>query len=528
MDQNLSMKSTLLSLLLVFSAIPFLPTATAATVTLADQQVLTSSVYADTINLPLGATVYFAGDITLSANSQLRIEGSLRSAQATAYDITLVGGNVVISGTVVAGDGQDAGVATGHAFASGQRGGDGGSITVTWPALKTFTLAEGAIIRSGDGGDGGDANVTSNESSPMSISATGGDGGNGGGIAIAGTTALIYGVLDLGSGGEGGYAHSWSIAGTPPADNGTTNATGGDGGAAGSASLPASFSVTGLVASGVLVNGNGGPGGVALAPSVIEIPTGESDSDVGGAGCDAGVRSSPSGARGYTACNGGSAYAEGGKGGPGLSGGTGGAAWAYGGRGGRGGTGVSSGAAALGTNCILRSDGTNCPGVVGGMGGYGGIGGYASAYGGEGGVGVLAGGRGGAAHAYGGNGGQGGDGGRGGGIAVWDQVAFHTDLFFCVVDIADRVVDGCVTWLISLPTYDHIVCGGGGDKGIGGWGAGATAEGGKGGTGASAGGAGADDPHPGSIGARGARGADGSYYMGNPGWDECLAAEYDW
>lgn len=348
-------------------------------------------------------------------------------------------------------------------------------------------------------------------------------------VTLSGATALFNGVLDLGDGGDGGYAAAWAREGTQPADNGTANATGGNGGSSGSASVPSGFTLVGLSASGHLINGVGGTGGEGQAVDLDTDPNGQPAWGYGSDGCNAGDRNSPYAARGWTACSGGSATAEGGPGGAGLTGGRGGSAFADGGDGGSGGRGVNSGAALYGTDCVLYSStSTNCPGAAGGPGGYGGNGGSATARGGNGGLGVLNGGRGGDATSYGGTGGRGGNGGRGGGMAVWDQTAFTTELFFCVVDAVQSQMDGCVEFLISLPTYDNLVCGAGGYQGQGGYGGWTSTTVGSGGAGGlSKGGSGTGSANAGGQGAWGDRGANGQYWNGGY-YDMCASASFPW
>lgn len=387
---------------IVVGLVPLLGTPTGLAtdnVVLTDGTVLTSNLHGRTITVPVGAQVYFAADVTLSADTSIDIRGRLVDATTSgnAFDITLNAPDVSISGSVVTRSGQAASASTGDGVVAAANGYDAGDVRVQWAALGVFTLAEGAFIETGAGGAGGNAVATSTPSGPASIEAHGGTGGRGGDILLQGSATVLYGVFKVGNGGAGGDARS-SIPEGSAALGGTRYAYGGAGGRSGDLALPTGVTLTTLYNAGKIEGGVGGAGGSAGAIDNVETPA--------ACGQNGYHSSSDSVTRnGGNGCDGGYDEDKGGAGAPGLiDGGTGGPAWAYGGDGGRGGHGADG-----------VDSGNGCDGyVIGGNGGRGGRGGNARAEGGNGGWGNIRGGRGGDASTFPGDGGRGGDGGDGG------------------------------------------------------------------------------------------------------------------
>lgn len=390
------------AILLIAGSIIPQKSATAAdgeSVSLVDGQVLTESIFAKNITIPVGATVYWAGDITLSAEVLLNIEGQLRAQESgVAYNITLSGGSLVVTGNIIARNGANGFDSTGNADTVGGAGSAGGHISISWPALESFTLATGGMIRSGDGGRGGNANTTANATSPLAVSATGGQGAPGGDVSLNGASAFINGDIRVGDGGSGGSASTWTLESRTFHEEHWANSTGGAAGASGKLLLPSSYTILGLHQTGQLTGGRGGDGGSAISDGEVAMA----------ASCGAAGYHSSNDLEtryGQSGCHGESRAATGANGADGIiAGGNGEQAIVAGGDGTTGGSGADGEVVASG--CAVY--------VIPGWGGEGGHGGRASATGGNGGFGAYIGGRGGDATADAGNGGAGGKTGNGG------------------------------------------------------------------------------------------------------------------
>lgn len=366
-------------------------------VVLTDGTVLTASISATSITVPVGASVRYAADIVLEATGSIVIEGQLLgngpSGGANAFGISLVAGSVTVTGSVVGAPGLSRAAETSSSSTTGTAGGDGGSVAISWGSLSTLNLASGARIESGAGGNGADVTVTAVSGAPSELTATGGAGGRGGDLTLNGVAAVFNGNLVLGNGGSGGKGEVTAPGDTIPEASALTG-VGGNGGSSGAIQLPPSYTVAQMYGT-KLSGGAGGSGGEGLA-SAAAACTGSN-----------GVYPNINGGRG---CDGASATGRGGPGGCSTSastvcliGGPGGTGWGYAQDAGSGGRGANGQVSLTNPNSIL-----------GGNGGAGGTGGYGQGIGGTGGSGVLRGGRGGDAHAAGGWGGNGGNGGNSG------------------------------------------------------------------------------------------------------------------
>lgn len=377
-------------------------------VVLEDGTILTESISATTITLPVGASVQYAADVTLSATDSIYVRGLLTgavqpAALGRAYDLMLSAGrSIEVTGAIVAKPGLGGSSATGATSATGGVGSRGGSLQLTWGSLGSLTLAEGARLESGDGGSGGFATVTTGAASGNAPSATGGAGGVGGDLKLQGTTWFMYGILDFGSGGIGGSATATGTSSWPAQDGSSLTATGGEGGPVGTLVLPTGASASVLYNAGKLVGGAGGNGGSATAENPLDAPPQCSQPanwddhasilGIGGNGCR-GSNANANGANGGCQTGSGSVC---------LVGGNGGNANAVAGDGGTGGRGAHGQVASY----------ADYP--MGGRGGQGGNGGDATAVGGNGKSATIRGGNGGDAYASGGDTGDGGEGGDGG------------------------------------------------------------------------------------------------------------------
>lgn len=379
-----------------------------ADVVLEDGTIVTESISAHTITVPVGASVQYAADVSLSATDSIYIRGLLTgAAQPTtlgrAYDLILSASrSIEVTGAIVAKPGFSGSSATDSTSATGGPGSRGGSVQLTWGNLGSLTLGEGARIESGDGGTGGSATVTAGSASGNAPVAAGGAGGVGGDLQLEGTTWVIYGVLDFGAGGPGGAASATGTSSWPAQEDAGLTATGGDGGSVGTLVLPTGASASVLYNAGKLVGGAGGNGGSATAENPLDAPPGcgqpanwnqhASTLGVGGNGCR-GSNANSYGGNGGCQTGTGSACLVGGNGGPGN---------AVAGDGGTGGRGAHGLVASYGAY------------PMGGRGGRGGNGGNAFAQGGSGRSATIQGGNGGDAYASGGDSGDGGNGGDGG------------------------------------------------------------------------------------------------------------------
>lgn len=384
------------------------------------------------IHVPANVVVTVPDALVLNADCLILVEGQIigqdaASTLASGASIHLQsGGDVIIWGRIVAGDGTDAPSATVSVPGSvGDVGGPGGNVQLTAGFSGALILHPSAYVKSGDGGRGGGVRAILASADPVvsTFDATGGAGGQGGALYTNAFATTIQGTLDLGAGGAGGRGYALVMPGiSPPAGGGTVQAKGGMGGAAGTLTLPPGFSPFTLWQLGVLVGGEGGNTGPANAygshypTSGDDATLDETNSDLYAAQCgqnpgEPGGDSGAPGVPGADGCQGWHARAEGQKGGLGLVGGDGEdveAEAGTGGNGGRGGPGSK-------LNCTyypgIFSD---CQVHYGEEGGRGGHGGNAGAYGGQGGDGLIRGGQGGDAYARGGSGGTGGRGGTGG------------------------------------------------------------------------------------------------------------------
>lgn len=380
----------------------------------------------DRIIVPAGVTVRATGPLVLQATALIHVAGdivadpaSMPGAPGTSIRLAS-GGDVLMEGRVVAGDGASAEARELHvASAAGDMGGAGGSVYVSTGPLGLFTLAPNGLIQSGNGGVGGEVRLIQAQGDVPSttLSAAGGNGGAGGAISIDAITATFHGRVAIGTGGKGGVGYALSYPETLAASPGSTvTATGGDGGAAGNLALPLGMTVFTLHDLGILEGGTGGDGGDGYAFSSA-VPNGlygaegqPMTQDYSWTPCGGTTPDSPF--RGPTGCRGAWASAQGGRGGDGpVGGGKGGAGTSIGGPGGPGGTGAPGST----IDCTYFGPGaSNCQDHTGQQGGDGGPGGSSTARGGLGGNGLIQGGQGGDARSRGGDGGWGGKGGKGG------------------------------------------------------------------------------------------------------------------
>ncbi|HVL47218.1 MAG TPA: hypothetical protein VM889_01535 [Candidatus Thermoplasmatota archaeon] len=420
-------------------------------------------VYAyQSITIPAGVTVTADLVFELHGVEEVIVEGRIEATPGTA--VTVTSDHLIsVEGEIWGGHGLAGTPSALPTLSLGGRGGDAPPVILNSPRGVIAVGGDG-IIASGDGGSGGDATAVAEFDAGIADPvAVGGPGGRGGDLVLDARFLSMNGLLILGNGGAGGsalaHARAGSIAAYGP---GEIRATGGEGGASGILSLPPGHVPTVLFANGKASGGAGGEGGSAAAcVGIFSNPCeGEPGDDAptqyGTGGC-----SYPSFSQtgpGRDACKGKDARGEGGSGGPGeFIGGRGGSVDAvYGGNGGRGEGGVIAC-----TSC--RTDGRPA-----GWGGHGGNGGMATGQGGQGGVGGVLGGAGGPVNrdVKGGMGGRGGDGG-GGRFGNGDGYTRCDSVNFCYRPPND-------------PSNVCLYPGAKGEKGYGGW---AWAAGGQGGRG---------------------------------------------
>lgn len=357
---------------------------------LADGRVLDAPLHAQSIVVPIGATVYVHEDVLLQAEVSIVIEGTIiglprqGSGPDRGHGIHLSAGTLIdVAGTIRGGAGRSLEqVATNV----GERGGRGSTILLEAPVVFVDGLVmAGAGGRSGPaakGGQGGEVVVHGAFRSrrvddvATIIGGTGGPGGDSTGLPRAtdggdgGNVVLLEAFMGVpiaegservaeaapsahwffqtsGSGGQGGPCQ--------PGLNGASggNSTGGSGangsnGAHGSTTAPAGQP-----------GGNGGAGGNS---------SGANGTDAGNGGNCCGSTKGPGGSGG-TGGKGGN-----GKGGPGGSGGNGYFDGEISGAGGTGGNGGPGGNGTGGNGAKGGNGGIGCPGGDGGAGGAAGTG----------------------------------------------------------------------------------------------------------------------------------------------------------
>lgn len=371
------------------------------TLVLSGDEPLRGEIVADEIVVPIGCC-RFDGDLTLRATGSIRVQGSLAPLGRLPWNLTLVAGkDIIILGNVITGPGADAPTVTTVGSTTGEDGQDGGDITLQWGPGGVFTLADGALVRSGVGGAG--ASVVAGGNGGGEIS--GGTGGDGGRLRLDGALQVMYGILRVGQGGRGGDVSlgdaqgEWVLRG----------------GAGGRSHFETRSPLVDLqtLASATIEEATGGAGGAVRSTACVGVEAVGGAGGSGWRGGDGGDASVGSLACRVQAGSFGLAGCPGGNGAPGADapairaiGGPGGVGFDRGGEGGH--------ATALALSGGDGGDGGAGGSCAGGDGGRGGSSGVAEAVGGAGGCAVLVrGGFGGGASAGAGYPGRGGLGGSG-------------------------------------------------------------------------------------------------------------------
>ncbi len=157
------------------------------------------TINAETFSVDYGDTESVTEDLTIVASKTVDISGTLAASGAAGQNITIQAeGDVVINGTVQAGNGADVGQA-------------GGTVTIISNS-GNITITDTAHITAGDGGAGQNtvttASTMSDGSTVKKSALTGEKGGNGGSVILKAPKGTIYiankeGVIHIGNGGNG-------------------------------------------------------------------------------------------------------------------------------------------------------------------------------------------------------------------------------------------------------------------------------------------------------------------------------------
>lgn len=399
------------------------PVVALGTYTIANGEIITQSITADSIVLHANSVAYFANSVTLQATTTISISGVLRDyADSAPRDISLVSArDIVVEGWIIGESGAAQANATSNTTLDGENGGDGASIYLEWGTLGSFTLGAGATIQSGAGGQGANVTIEAGADAPLNLTGRGGLGGSGGRVTLNGLVGANYGTIIAGRAGLGGSADVSQVVTDPNATilhpDANVSAIGGDPGLPGE--IDGSWVGRCIPNCGTMTKQGPMAYQAGAARAVKESQGGSwpwsrppppgATGESCGTSYARGAPASYGGQKGQDAeaRNDGCIPGSGGYGCPGGLGGTGGSAEAYGGRGGDSMTYGGNGGWA---RAIAGAGGNGGPGSNGCSGGNGGNGGRAIAVGGDGGNGGWCPGNGGTATASAGAGGYGGSG----------------------------------------------------------------------------------------------------------------------
>lgn len=265
-----------------------------------------ASILATSVSIPEGVTVRVAsGALRIFSQGAIEVDGSIIGENGdgpgmpgAAIELAVVG-DVVVRGTVEAGDGSGGAgdvveaLPGQEAVAEGGAGGSGGDVTAVSGSGDVVIAASGRLS-AGDGGSGGSASASggnamgvrlrggSGSNGGADAAATGGAGGRGGDLRVQGNQvipAVREEILKSGNGGAGGSATAPGGAGAPGGPGGLATAIAGAGGESGDLFLPTPD--LDLVPDGIvslqnrlmLGGGRGGqPGEAAIEPGAPGAP----------------------------------------------------------------------------------------------------------------------------------------------------------------------------------------------------------------------------------------------------------------
>ncbi len=253
-----------LCLMMALSAIATLPVVTAEDKTLIPGEV-SGIVEGENIYVPAGTALVATGNTVFHAVENIVIEGVITSLSGVNLEF-IAGKDITIGGSIIAGNGYaslpELTEASSGIIVMGTDGTNGGSVRFV-SNEGTISILPTGIVASGSGGSGSNslAYGVGNYSNGVIFEAVGGNGGNAGSMELLADAVNLQGTLIIGSGGNGGN----SIALGRGYE--LVSAVGGEAGESGILNAPTLNveTIASLVDAGIIVGGDGGAGGSALA-----------------------------------------------------------------------------------------------------------------------------------------------------------------------------------------------------------------------------------------------------------------------